>query len=121
MILSAACKDNYILAELFAEGRSHDESLMLEPGEIMMEVLFGEHSAPIEVEIDHEVSFSTQSLINHLKNTPAEVVEENNALEGEKNEIEQAEPEVEAPKVKRSRRKPPKVKEQGVPVTSLDL
>ena len=86
-----------------------------------MEVLFGEHSAPIEVEIDHEVSFSTQSLINHLKNTPAEVVEENSAVEGGKNEIEQAEPEVEVPKVKRSTRKPPKVKEQGVHVNCLSF
>ena len=87
---------------------------MLEPGEIMMEVLFGEHSAPMDVEIDHEVSFSTQSLINHLKNTPVEVVEESIAVEGELTEIDQVgaeKPEVEVPSVKRSTRKPPKVKE----------
>ena len=87
---------------------------MLEPGEIMMEVLFGEHSAPMDVEIDHEVSFSTQSLINHLKNTPVEVVEESIAVEGELTEVDQVgaeKPEVEVPTVKRSTRKPPKVKE----------
>ena len=87
---------------------------MLEPGEIMMEVLFGEHSAPMDVEIDHEVSFSTQSLINHLKNTPVEVVEESVTVEGKLTEVDQVgaeKPEVEVPSVKRSTRKPPKVKE----------
>merc|ERR1712106_398130 len=33
---------------------------------------FGEHAAPVDVEIDHEISFSTQSIINHMKQTVEE-------------------------------------------------
>jgi len=70
VLIQEACIDNYMLAALFAEkGPSLDESLVCEPGELMMEILFGEHAAPVDVEIDHEISFSTQSIINHMKQT----------------------------------------------------
>ena len=72
-----------MLAQLFAEsGNSHDESLCIEPGELMMEVLFGEHAEPMEVAIDHEVSFSTQSIHNYMKSAADEVVEEEIIVEG---------------------------------------
>merc|ERR1711892_1215704 len=58
------------------KGPSLDESLVCEPGELMMEILFGEHAAPVDVEIDHEISFSTQSIINHMKQTVDDDVEE---------------------------------------------
>ena len=68
---------------MFAEGsNSHDESLCIEPGELMMEVLFGEHAEPMEVAIDHEVSFSTQSIHNYMKSAADEVVDEEIVVEG---------------------------------------
>ena len=69
---------------MFAEGsNSHDESLCIEPGELMMEVLFGEHAEPMEVAIDHEVSFSTQSIHNYMKSAADEVVDEEIVIQGE--------------------------------------
>ena len=48
----------------------------------MMEVLFGEHAEPMEVAIDHEVSFSTQSIHNYMKSAADEVVDEEIVVEG---------------------------------------